>query len=109
MARETIAEKRQKEVIKLSEITKDYNKAYSLMYRYYRLCGLNERLLYLENDERTANRKSTLYLSEKEERIREKLQKDFNAYNLKLTYFGYLPTIVYKDTTETAIYSYFYN
>lgn len=108
MARFTIAQLREKQLYKLAEITKSIEIASNLMNRYYRLCGIDERLLYLENDERTANRKSTQELSEKADRALTKLQKDFSGYGLKLVYFGYLPTICYQDTTTTAIESYFY-
>lgn len=47
MARMTIAQLREIELNKLTEITKDQDKAKNMMNRYYRLCGMDERLLYL--------------------------------------------------------------
>lgn len=109
MARLTIAQLREKEVIRLSALTEDMAKAQNLMNRYYRLCGMDERLLYLENDERTYNRRSTKELEARRDKAFDRLQNDFQAVGLKMVYFGYLPTICPKDSTATAIYSYFYN
>ena len=108
MAALTIAQLREIELNKLIKITGDEQKARNLMNRYYRLCGMDERLLYLENDERTANRRSTQELSEKAQTALDRLNQDFKPYGIKLQYFGYLPTITYIDNTSTAINSYFY-
>lgn len=114
--KKTIAELRNTQVERLADIIYRANNeagsldvAINLMNRFYRLCGADERLLYLENDERTANRRSTIELSERTQRTLDRLQADFKKYGLKLVYFGYLPTICYKDSTNTAIESYFYN
>lgn len=120
MAKLSIAQLREKELYKLADIiaavntknevyTDNLKIAQNLMNRYYRLCGADERLLYLENDERTANRRSTQELSEQTEKRLAKLQADFKAYGLKLVYFGYMPTICYIDSTQTAVERYFYN
>lgn len=107
MARLTIAQLREIELNKLTEITKDQEKAKNMMNRYYRLCGMDERLLYLENDERFYNRQSTKDLEAKRDNAWERLNKDFNNYGMKLTYFGYLPTITNMDNS-TMINGYFY-
>ena len=117
MAKKTIAQLRLEQVKVLSNIIATVNPAdtdpdataSNLMNRYYRLCGADERLLYLENDERTANRRSTQALSEQTEKRLAKLQADFKVYGLKLVYFGYMPTICYIDSTQTAVERYFYN
>lgn len=115
MARMTIAQLREKEVIKLSNIiagitpeVDSLSIASNLMTRFYRLCGADERLLYLENDERTYNLRSTQELNEQTEKRLEALQAAFKQYGLKLTYFGYLPTITDFENRE-VIYRYFYN
>lgn len=107
MAQMTIAQKREKEVRKFAEMA-GQEKAANMMNRYYRLCGMDERLLYLENDERTANRRSTADLAARRDAALDRLNKDFSAYGMKLVYFGYLPTIVYIDSTATAINAYYY-
>ena len=116
MPKKTIAQMRYEQVLKLADIItaatgadtdSAADQAAHLMNRYYRLCGADERLLYLENDERTANRRSTQELSEQTEKRLESLQADFKKIGLKLTYFGYLPTIT-DFNNNTVIYSYFY-
>ena len=116
MPKKTIAQLRFEQVEKLAGIISTATgadtdsateQAAHLMNRYYRLCGADERLLYLENDERTANRRSTQELSEQTEKRLESLQADFKKLGLKLTYFGYLPTIT-DSNNYTVIYSYFY-
>ena len=108
MARLTIAQLREIELNKLSEITKDQDKARNMMNRYYRLCGMDERLLYLENDERWHDKQSTKDLEAQRDQAWERRNKDFNDYGMKLTYFGYLPTITNKEDTTTAINAYYY-
>ena len=103
----TIAELREKEVNKFAEVS-GMEKAKNIMNRYYRLCGMDERLLYLENDERTHDKPFTTELSAKRDKAYDKLNADLQAYGMKLTYFGYLPTIVYISTTATAINAYYY-
>lgn len=107
MAKMTIAQLREIEVNKLAQITEDHDKANNMMNRYYRLCGMDERLLYLENDERWHDRPYTKDLEAKRDKAWEKLNKDFNQYGMKLTYFGYLPTITDMDNS-TKINSWYY-
>ena len=106
----TIAEKRENE---LQRACKEYNIPYEtgkhLMNRFYRLNADNERLLYLENDDRTCNRRSTKDLSESVNRRTEKLSADFEKFGLYLMYFGYLATICIKGSTATGIYDYYYD
>lgn len=110
MKKLTVAERRERE---LKFATEKYNIPYDegkrLMNRFYRLNGAQERLLYLENDSRTCNKRSTKELSESLSRRSDKLNEDFNKYGLCLNYFGYLATICEKETTRTAIEAIYYN
>ena len=109
MKKITIAEQRAKEVERLAEITKDHTTAENLMRRYYRLAGALTRLLYLENDERTANRASTKALDERADKMRKRLDADFQKYGLMLVFYGFLPTITDHKGGNDVIYTYFYN
>ena len=106
----TIAEKRENE---LQRACKEYNIPYEtgkhLMNRFYRLNADNERLLNLENDSRTCNRRSTKDLSESTYRRSQKLNADFEKFGLYLMYSGYLATICIKGSTTTGIYAYYYD
>ena len=82
--------------------------AQNLMNRFYRLCGADTRLLYLENDDRTCNQKWVQDLSQQRDKRREKLNKDFSKYGLALKYFGYLPQICEAGTTREVVPRYFY-
>lgn len=109
MKKLTIAERRERE---LRFATEKYNISYDegkqLMNRFYRLNGDLERLLYLENNERTCNRRSTKDLSESTDRRSKKLSADFEKYGLCLDYFSHLATICEKGTTRTAIEAFYY-
>lgn len=64
MARKTVAQLREEAVLQLAKrastapTEQDLQDARRTMNSFYRLCGLDEQLLYLENDERTYNRQS---------------------------------------------------
>lgn len=106
----TIAEQRQKELLRFSEhYGIELSKAAKLVNSFYRFCGLEETLLYRENDAKACNSSYTKELQKKEENWINRLQKDLSCYNLKMIWFGYLPTICEKDTTNTALERYFYN
>lgn len=106
----TIAEKRLAEVHKLADnYTHDFSTAKNLMNRFYRVCGALERLLYLENDEKTCNRRYTLELSDKTDKAVKRLKADFNKCGLILEFYGYLPTITDHKGGNDVIYRYFYN
>lgn len=109
MMNTTIATKRLQQVYKLADnYTNDLATAKNLMNRFYRICGALTRLLYLENDEKTCNRRYTLELSEKTDRQIERLKADFGKYNLILEFYGYLPTITDHKGGNDVIYTYFY-
>ena len=104
LARMTIAQLREREVNKLARFKsenpseEDYAEAKRMMNRFYRLCGLEERLLYLENDERTYNSWYTKECDAKAERWRNRLNADFKRiYGLELVYCGYAPSIGVVD------------
>ena len=76
---------------------------------YYRLCGLEERLLYLENNEKTCNSYYTKELQKQEERAIERVKKYFEEFDATLVWFGYLPTICSVGTTQDLYLAHFYN
>lgn len=109
MAALTIAQLREIQLNKFNNnFIQDLDKAKNLINRYYRLCGMDERLLYLENDERWHNKAYTKNLADKAQRTLDKLKQDLKSYNLTLIYFGYLPTICEIGSTNNAYYAYFY-
>lgn len=93
----TIAELRKIEAGKLAAFGDgDLDKAVSLMNAFYRFCGLNERVFYLENDERLHNSAYTKELENTLDRRYKALEKRFNEYGLTLVYCGFLPSIGVK-------------
>jgi len=101
MRKLTIAELRRRELAKLvafkteSPTDEDFREARKLMNSFYRLCGLAETNLYLSNEERTCNLKSTKRSEEREHAWWERLDKMFHElYGLNLVYCGYAPSIV---------------
>ena len=115
MARMTIAQLRVRDIHTLAHRYKtdptadDYRLVRKLMNSYYRLCGLCERNLYLANDERTCNRRSTARSEEREEKWWKRLDKQFrDTFGLMLEYHGcYLSICEYNH--EVAIWPHFYN
>ena len=96
----TIAEMREKELARLvafktdAPTETDYAEARRNMNSFYRLCGLAERNMYLANDERTCNLKSTERSEARESAWHERLDKVFNdTYGLRLVYCGFMPSI----------------
>lgn len=110
MRKLTIAEKRERELIRATNTYNiGYDEARHLINRFYRLNADLDRLSYLENEERTYNRKSTKDLSLSCDKRIDKLNKDLAPYGLALDSFSHLMTIVEKGTTKTAIDSFYYN
>ena len=94
MRKLTIAEKRENAVIELASRTNgNIASARKAMNAYYRLCGLEERLLILENDERTCNTPYTKSLQEKEQKSIERVKGYFKEFDAVLVWSGYPPTI----------------
>lgn len=115
MRKPTIAEQREKAVYILAQ-RKEENPtpetiaiARRIMNSYYRLCGLDERLLYLENNERTCNSRYTEQQEERRDKWYKRLNKEFSEFNACLVYFGYCSTICKKDSTQDLYLAYFYN
>lgn len=109
MKKLTIAEMRKKELARFSEAYSiDLADAKKLVNSFYRFCGLESNLFYLENNESTANSDYVKDLQKKEENWTERLQKNLAAHGLIMVWFGYLPTICESGTTKTALERYFY-
>lgn len=96
----SVRELREREIRKLvsfktSDPTpEDFAEAVRLMNSFYRLCGLCERNLYLANEERTCNLKSTKESEDRESRWSDRLNREFkDTYGLQLVYCGYMPSI----------------
>lgn len=110
----TIVQLRKKSAIDLAErkvsrpSAEEIAKATSIMNSYYRLCGLDERLLYLESNERTYNSRFVKELEEKQKKWYKRLNAQFNEYSAELIYFGYFPTICAKGTTQKLYLAHFY-
>lgn len=105
----TITEKRRNELEKLtSNYINDPEISKNLMCKFYRICGALERLLILENDERTANEKCALKLSETTHKRVERLKADFEKYGLTLVFYNHLPTITDKKGNSEKISTFFY-
>ena len=111
----TIAQKRWNEVLKLAGKREEnpgpetIREAERLMNSYYRLAGLDERLLILSNDERTCNRKYTKELEKKAYNWWKRLSKEFTDFcGLRLQYFGAIASIVDADNYR-QIDTYWYN
>lgn len=116
MRKNTIAEMREKALFELiarktdTPTEQDIASARRTMNSFYRLCGQDEQLLYLENNERTCNSRYTAEKSARRDKWLERLNKVFKEeYKAQLIYFGYLPTICAKDSTQDLYLIHFYN
>lgn len=116
MARKTVAQLREEAVLQLAKRANtvptehDLQEARRTMNSFYRLCGLDEQLLYLENDERTHDKKSTIEKAAKRDRWYDRLNSLFKEkYHARLVYFGYCPTICEQETTQDLYLRHFYN
>ena len=111
MKRQTIAELRNKAIIQLSERSNEpnTNEARKTMNAFYRLCGMDERLLYLENEERTCNSRYTKALAEQRDKAFERVKGYLAPFNATLVYYGCLPTIVETGSNKDLYLRHFYN
>lgn len=96
----TIREQREREVQRLARYKTedpteaDVQEARRLMNSFYRLCGLCETNLYLQNDERRHNTRYAHESEKREERWAKRLREQFSEnYGLTLVYCGYAPSI----------------
>lgn len=104
----TVAQLRYKEVIKLAKYreadpsAETIREAGRLMNSFYRLSGLDDRLLYLSNSERSCNSRYTKELEDKAYKWWKRLSNEFNSFcGFKLEYFGHLPTITDGNHNQT--------
>lgn len=111
----TIAQYRAREVRRLAAKHEDYpspetiRRAARLMGSYYRLAGLDDRLLYLSNDARTGNSRYTKALEEKAYNWYKRLSAEFTEFcGYHLEYFGHIASIVDQNNSR-EISTYFYN
>lgn len=119
MAKMTIAQMREKEVIKLATLEnaepteQNIRTAQRLMNSFYRLCGLCETNLYLSNNGRTATTRRTAESEAREDKWFARLNKEFNnRYGLQLYYCGFCPSIGHDyehGGCVEIINRYFYN
>ena len=114
MARLTIAQRRERQLQSFNEeFIKDISKASYIINSFYRLCGLDEWLLYAENDPRRCNSRYTQEQEEKALRWIARLNKHLAPYGLKIAYSGYLPSICIMgegNRIDRVVYSgIFYN
>lgn len=72
---------------------KDYDKAKKIRNTLDRLCALEDRLLILENDERTAGGSYSKSLEESEERRIKNLNKMLKPYGLSVVFCSHLAQI----------------
>ena len=96
----SVKELREREILRLVSFKtdhptpEDFAEARSLMNSFYRLCGLCEKNLYLANEERTCNLKSTQASEDRQSMWSDRLDKAFkDIYGLRLVYCGYMPSI----------------
>ena len=96
----SVRELREREILKLASFKtekptqQDIEEARSLMNSFYRLCGLCETNLYLANEERTCDLKSTKESEDRQDKWSSRLDKAFkDTYGLRLVYCGYMPSI----------------
>ena len=110
MRKQTVAELRERAILKLLERNESatIEDATKTMNAFYRLCGMDERLLYLENDERTCNKSYTRELSDRSQKAVARVKGYFEKYNATLVYYGYLPTIVDMETNSDLYLRHFY-
>lgn len=107
MAQMTVAQLRKRAVTELAQrktaspTQDDLTAARHVMNCFYSLCGMEERLLYWENDERTYNKPYTLETAARRDRSYERINATLKReYSAHLVYFGYLPTICADGTTN---------
>lgn len=97
----------------ITEEGKEDATARRLMNSFYRLCGLAETNLYLQNNERTHNTPYAQYCEERETKWCKRLCAEFQKhYGLKLYYAGYMPsigTVNEHGACAEKISRYFYN
>lgn len=109
MAKMTIAQMREKALDRFNtDYIKDMTKAANLVNRFYRLSAMDDRLLILENDERTIYSRYTTELTARAERCLDKLREDLKPYGLTIRYYSWLPTLEEIGTQREALSRFYY-
>lgn len=120
MRKPTVAEMREKDVLRLAERTTEpeaIEKARKALNSYYRLAGLSERLFYINNSERAYTRcfnSGVLAdMEAQEDRWIKRLNEYLKPFGLAVVFTGIYPSIVRKGERncieEVFTYGYFYN
>lgn len=120
MRKPTIAEMREKDILRLAERTtkpEAIEKARKALNSYYRLVGFSERLFYINNEERLYTRYSKngilAEMEVQEDRWIKRLNEYLKPFGLVVNYSGIYPSIVRKGERncieEVFTYGYFYN
>lgn len=90
----TVSEMRRKQLERFNEeYIGDIEAARHIANCYYKLCGMCDRLLTLENDARCYKAKMTRRLAQKTDAAIERLNKKLSDYGLELTWSGHIPGI----------------
>lgn len=109
MKKTTIAEQRAKALQEFAEKIGDIDAAKTIINRYYRVCAAEQRLLILENDERTADSRYTAEQREKCDKMYANLEKIANKHGLIIVNYSHLPTITARKGDNNAFETFFYN
>ncbi len=103
----SVHELRERAIVSLAERSANYqtdpatiDRARHIMNCFYRLAGMDGRLLILENDERTYNRRSTKELAERAERSRKKLHTLLEEFDADICYCGAYPSFIERTRSE---------
>lgn len=111
----TIAQYRAREVRRLAAKHEDnpspetIRRAARLMGSYYRLAGLDDRLLHMTNDPERGNSRYTKAQEERAYKWYKRLSAEFTEFcGYHLEYFGHIASIVDQNNSR-EISTYFYN
>lgn len=103
MAKMTIAQIREKQLENFNALyIKDEEKAKKIINSFYRLCGLDEWLVYAQNDEKRCNSSYTHSQEEKALRWIKRLNGWLEPYGLKIAYAGIYPMIAIMEGSAIA-------
>ena len=110
MAKMTIAQQREKAVYQLAQrknltpTEQDIQDARRTMNSFYRLCGVDEQLLYLENDERTHDKPYTLEKAAKRDKWFDRLNTIFKKKIIMLVWCISGTVLPFARTAQHRIY-----
>lgn len=110
MAKQTIAQTRERALENFnSQYINNLDTAKNLVNRFYRLSGICNRLLYVENDEKRCNSRYARELHAQCDKAEKKLNDDLQKYGLSIRYFSWLPAICESGSTCEALSRFYYN